>query len=125
MHKNSIALHNWLGEFRRHISRSEANGFLELGKAEWRCLRCTSKSSYGRCVNGGGHQMALQLKKRERSKRPSPATLTYLDVLAVAGIAESKFNGPTEAEILEAKREKLALWPFIGDTKAVRVGARP
>ena len=119
-----IALHNVEGKLRRHIPPSEANGLVELGHADWRCLRCAKRSSRGRCIGGSEHRMVLQLKEPERMRHDSPATLTMTDVLAVVGITKGEYGAPPNAKRVQAAREKFAMWPFVGDDRAVRVGVR-
>ncbi len=119
-----IALHNVEGKLRRHIPPSEADGLIELGHAQWRCVRCARKTSRGRCIGGGEHQKVLQLKEPERMRRDSPATLTLDDVQAVVGITDGEYGAPANARRVQAARDKLTAWPFVGDTRAVRVGPR-
>lgn len=125
MPTHSVALHNVEGKLRRHIPPSEADGLVELGHAEWRCLRCSRKTNRGRCIGGKEHQMVLQLKEPERLKRDSAATLTFADAQAVVGITKGEIGAPANTKRVQAARDKFVAWPFVGDNRAVRVGVRP
>ena len=125
MPTHSIALHNFEGKLRRYIPTSEADALVKAGDAEWRCLHCARRSHRGRCVGRKEHEMALQLRGPERSKSDSRATLTFRDSQANVGITKGKYGARPNAKRVQAARNKVAAWPFIGDTRAVRVWARP
>ena len=112
----SIPLQNFEGKHRRYISQSEANGLLETGKATKFCRRCGRSSERGRCLGGGEHQTVYRLREPERRERHSPCTITARESDAVMGIGSPSF--------VDASREKFEAWPFVGDTKAVRVPPR-
>src|ERR1022692_1219596 len=65
-HAGRIPLHNFEGNFRRQISRSEADSLLENGKAVRHCRRCGKSSDRGRCIGSAEYQFILRMKEPER-----------------------------------------------------------
>ncbi len=73
-----------------------------------------------RCRHGKTQTHAIQLRTPECETRIDPATLSFADMRANVG----EIGGNAKAGRILRAREKVAAWPTVGDTRAVRVGIR-
>lgn len=87
----------------RTISQRQAEGLVAAGEAV----------PITRMEDGAVRIVGYRALKPTNWERPSPATLTYGTMLAVAGLTDSR-----------RQVEKFQVWPLIGDTKAVAVRPR-
>jgi len=119
-----VPLHNFEGKYRRNISRSEALDLFTRQKADWLCRKCGRTSDRGRCLGASDHQFVLGMKEPERRDGNSPCAISAREMDAVVGITPGDLGMPPNQRMVKEARDKLALWPFVGDTRAVRVGVR-
>jgi hypothetical protein len=122
----TVPLFSIQGHMLRHITLSEAHRMLELKQAHQ--------------VSRRNQPLKIQLNGLDREMKNTPATITFSECNANA-FAKTKFEGahsrtatmsemkkqerllmgrPSE-DFIERAEVKVALWPFIGDTKAVAV----
>ncbi|HLJ26582.1 MAG TPA: hypothetical protein VKY85_07715 [Candidatus Angelobacter sp.] len=106
-----------------HLSMVERADMLLTGEIELISHHFASYGTYARRVKGG-------------KLKPSSATIKRTEVEANAGTMGRSRTGrlsalakdllerqgqPTE-DFIERAQQKIRMWPFVGDTKAVRVG---
>lgn len=105
-HAGRIPLHNFEGTYRRTVTRTEAEGLLELGHAYEQCRRCNRTSLRGRCIGGHEHQLILRNREPESVKHDSPSSLTRADAEALVGITHGDFGMPANGKRVQAARDK-------------------
>ncbi|HEX6465681.1 MAG TPA: hypothetical protein VFZ99_00160 [Terriglobales bacterium] len=122
-----VAMYSVQGHYIRNISYREALKLVESGQARL----ASKRDAPGRPVD---HVSRIQLKQFVTKPNLSPATITVSEILANAGLfGPSRTQGATEdmrktrsaagrqpEDFIERAATKVALWPLIGDTKAVR-----
>jgi hypothetical protein len=64
--------------------------------------------------------MADQMSKSPTSGCRFPAALTSVDMEACVGITSGGLGDPANYGRVKAARAKIAMWPFVGDHKAIR-----
>ena len=124
-----VPLFSMQGHCLRHITIREAERMLEMKQAHR--------------VSAVNKPLKVQLKALERADCASPATITVGELLAnafaqtslkgaqshTASLSEDQRrervqSGRPAEDYIERATTKIALWPFIGDTKAPRVASR-
>ena len=120
----SYPLRNFEANYRRHVTRTEAASLLDDGKATWQCRRCGKSSDRGCSIGSAEHQFVLRMTEPECRYTKSPCAISPSEIEAVVGIAKGEIGLPSRMRLVEAARDKLAAWPFIGDTRTPRVGLR-
>lgn len=109
--KDTVRLFDVDGRYQCHISPSEAEEMFSRGEVE----DCYEDR------NGSPHYIGI--KRRGFSKTndgPSPTSLTKTEMEANVGITPGE--GEARRGMVTAAQLKVRLWPYVGDTKAVRVG---
>ncbi len=123
-----VAMYSIQGHYIRNISYREALKLVESGQARLSNKRDAS----GRVLD---QSCRIQLKQFVTESKFSPATITMNEVLANAGLfgssrtraiseearKERMAAGKQPEDFIECASAKIALWPLIGDPKAVRV----
>ena len=95
--------------------RRKADQMVSSGEAIKVCKFCLRTSEAGSCDrNAGRHEHILQLKPDWKPIDYSATEITSSEMLANAGLSESD-------SFIRRARAKVEAWPFVGDSKAVRV----
>lgn len=99
------------------------------------CRHCRKESQTARCSNLGGHHFIGQMREKLTEDLNKPSTITLGEMLANAGLLGhshtshmtdqqrrmQETKGYASEDFIERAETKVAEWPLIGDTKAVRV----
>jgi hypothetical protein len=103
------------GSFEKRITASDAQAMLASGEAE--------EVYEDRC--GKPHYIGIRKRGvHEQNPDKSPTTLTMADMQANVGITDGEIGAPPRRGRVRAAVTKIGSWPYVGDTKAVRVGIR-
>jgi hypothetical protein len=126
----TVPLFSIQGHMLRHVTLAEAYRMIDLKQAHQ--------------VSARNKPLKIQLKQLDRESKNTPATITFSECNANA-FAKTNFEGAhsrtasmpevkkqerllmgrASEDFIERAEAKVALWPFIGDDKAVRVGPVP
>ncbi len=101
------------GERLRSIPRREAEEMVDSGQA----IRLSRLKA---------PELVIQLR-HARNERSDPATITLAEVEANAGVRGPRQRNRDKVKIgnfVDKAMTKIEAWPYVGDTKAVRVGPR-